>query len=546
MISTAMTVFTFPEQGCVQKTVYEPLPDRVHAVSYNGAFWFAGNDVGFLVGVVNPTDFFGKRSGTENLLRTGDLSCRDVNGRKRTLFWVNENAIRKVLALAKKSIAKNVLDWFENNVFPYTDSITEVPKETAGTGNGTATTVATTETSVGTAVTGTEVLDSVPVSVEQDSDMQSFVNKEFGNIRLVYENGKVYFNGTDVCVALGYVNSRMAIQQHCDKTGIIKRYVLDTMNRSREMPFVSEPNLYRLIIRSNKPDAQKFEHWVFDEVLPAVRRSGMYMTPSAVKDYHENPERFDERLSLMMQKMDDMQKALNTILLENKEIKQLNADLRKQNEKLNMGLVASRQVQQKQAERLRYRAVALEFVKLYGKQAGILPAQFFSNELGVSSARMFNTVLVSLGVLREKRTKDGKNIHRYAQGGWQKHVRHIVRKVNTQLPNGNIRDVSFEVGQSSPGWLPSFHANIIAYIKSLGLLTPDGKFDQAKWEKGRKAVEREYRRKDAVLPQAWAKMYFSQELLPFENLSEPVQGHLFNAEMLEFSQMASTKKKAEK
>ena len=87
--------------------------------------------------------------------------------------------------------------------------------------------------------------------------------------------GGIWFCGTDVCNILGYQNSRKALQDHCKEAGVTKRYT-PTTSGNQEITFINEPNLYRLIIKSRKPEAERFEAWVFEEVLPQIRKTGSY------------------------------------------------------------------------------------------------------------------------------------------------------------------------------------------------------------------------------------------------------------------------------
>ena len=87
--------------------------------------------------------------------------------------------------------------------------------------------------------------------------------------------GEIWFCGTDVCNILCYQNSRKALQDHCKEAGVTKRYT-PTTSGNQEITFINEPNLYRLIIKSLKPEAERFEAWVFEEVLPQIRKTGSY------------------------------------------------------------------------------------------------------------------------------------------------------------------------------------------------------------------------------------------------------------------------------
>lgn len=89
------------------------------------------------------------------------------------------------------------------------------------------------------------------------------------------EDGEQWFCAKDICAILGYSNSRQSIGDHCREKGVSNRYTL-TEKGNQELQFIDEGNLYRLIIRSRKETAKRFESWVCDEVLPALRKTGGY------------------------------------------------------------------------------------------------------------------------------------------------------------------------------------------------------------------------------------------------------------------------------
>lgn len=113
--------------------------------------------------------------------------------------------------------------------------------------------------------------------------MSNLINFDFKNqpVRTITdEHGEAWFVASDVCNILGYANSRKAINDHCKAKGVTKRYT-PTESGEQEMTYINEPNLYRLIIKSRKPEAEKFEEWVMEEVLPSIRKTGSYTVAPA-------------------------------------------------------------------------------------------------------------------------------------------------------------------------------------------------------------------------------------------------------------------------
>lgn len=106
--------------------------------------------------------------------------------------------------------------------------------------------------------------------------LQVFRNPEFGEIRTITENGEVLFCGVDVARALGYVKPHGALSTHCRSP--LKRGVPHPQSPERtiEMVFIPESDLYRLAFRSSLPTAEQLTDWVAEEVLPTLRRTGSY------------------------------------------------------------------------------------------------------------------------------------------------------------------------------------------------------------------------------------------------------------------------------
>ena len=109
------------------------------------------------------------------------------------------------------------------------------------------------------------------------TEIRVFNHEMFGELQVLVENGEIYFPATDVAIILGYTNPHKAIKDHCKEKGVTIRSAL-TSGGKQQKKFINEGNLYRLIVRSKLPEAEKFESWVFDEVLPTIRKTGGYVS----------------------------------------------------------------------------------------------------------------------------------------------------------------------------------------------------------------------------------------------------------------------------
>lgn len=117
--------------------------------------------------------------------------------------------------------------------------------------------------------------------------LKIFSNDEFGEIRTVEIDGKIYFVGIDIARALGYSNPSKAVIQHCK--GVTKLGIPSNGGK-QETNCIPEGDLYRLITHSELPSAEHFENWVFDEVLPSIRKHGIYATDKVIDDILNNPD----------------------------------------------------------------------------------------------------------------------------------------------------------------------------------------------------------------------------------------------------------------
>jgi anti-repressor protein len=130
-------------------------------------------------------------------------------------------------------------------------------------------------------------------------NIQIYKNKEFGAVRTSEENGNVLFCGNDVATSLDYTNPQKALKDHCREDGVTFRSVIDSMGRTQQAKFIDEGNLYRLISHSKLPSAERFERWVFDDVLPTIRKHGAYVTTAKLEEIMNDPDSWIKLLTAL-------------------------------------------------------------------------------------------------------------------------------------------------------------------------------------------------------------------------------------------------------
>ena len=147
------------------------------------------------------------------------------------------------------------------------------------------------------------------------NDLMIFSNPEFGEIRTIEEDGKFLFCGNDVAKSLGYKRPKDAVAAHCK--GAVKRRTL-TKGGEQEMVFITEGDIYRLAAKSELPGADRFESWIFDEVLPSIRRNGGYIA----RQEELSPEELMAKALMVAQKtLADREARLSALTVENQIMK---------------------------------------------------------------------------------------------------------------------------------------------------------------------------------------------------------------------------------
>jgi len=150
-------------------------------------------------------------------------------------------------------------------------------------------------------------------------NLQIYKNPEIGSVRAVTVDGVPYFIGKDVASILGYERPAKAILDHVDVEDKDEVPIQDSIGRMQNTPIINESGLYSLILSSKMPNAKKFKRWVTSEVLPAIRKHGLYATDdlindpdlaiaafTALKKEREKSRQLEETLAIQNQQITEM------------------------------------------------------------------------------------------------------------------------------------------------------------------------------------------------------------------------------------------------
>lgn len=174
------------------------------------------------------------------------------------------------------------------------------------------------------------------------NELQIFNSPEFGDIRTVEIDGKPYFVANDVAKSLGYKRPADAVTAHC-KGSVKHRYL--TEGGEQEVKVIPEGDVYRLISRSKLPSAEKFERWVFDEVLPSIRKHGAYMTEQVIEKALTSPDFLIQLATQLKEEQEKRKLAESEVKMKNQIISELKPKADYYDEILkNPGLVTITQI----------------------------------------------------------------------------------------------------------------------------------------------------------------------------------------------------------
>ena len=147
---------------------------------------------------------------------------------------------------------------------------------------------------------------------ESKDNLQIFENKSFGQVRVLEKNGEIWFVGNDIAKGLNYSSARQAIDDHVDEEdkGVSK---CDTPGGKQKMKIINESGMYSLILGSKMPKAKEFKRWATSEILPSIRKTGMYATDETIEKILTNPDFGIKLLSQLKEEREEKKKLIGKI-----------------------------------------------------------------------------------------------------------------------------------------------------------------------------------------------------------------------------------------
>lgn len=150
------------------------------------------------------------------------------------------------------------------------------------------------------------------------SELQIFKNAEFGSVRTLTINDEPYFVGKDVAEILGYTNPSKALADHVDEDDKLNNESLSSLGQ-RGGWIINESGLYSLILSSKLPNAKKFKRWVTSEVLPSIRRHGIY----AIDEVLNNPDMLIAALTELKAEREKTKLLTETVAVQKQQISEM-------------------------------------------------------------------------------------------------------------------------------------------------------------------------------------------------------------------------------
>ena len=152
------------------------------------------------------------------------------------------------------------------------------------------------------------------------NEVKVFENEQFGSIRTIEHEDSVWFVGKDIAGILGYSDTNKAIAMHCDGEDKKLNDKSSSSFGQRGATLINESGLYSLILSSKLPKAKEFKHWVTSEVLPSIRKHGVYMTPERLTESLQNPDSLITILETLKTEQDKNKALTETVTAQEKEL----------------------------------------------------------------------------------------------------------------------------------------------------------------------------------------------------------------------------------
>ena len=207
-----------------------------------------------------------------------------------------------------------------------------------------------------------------------ENEIKLFTNQVFGNVRATVINGDVWFVGKDVATALGYTNPNKALKDHCREEGVTFCYT-PTNGGKQELKYINQRNVIRLIMRSKLKQAELFQDWVEDEVIPSVLATGSYSVKDSymIDDPIERAQRWIEEAMIRKQLEIENQEKQKLIEKQEGKIEEQNKSIRNL---LDISDLQYETIRQRIFEFMRprytaYGALYQEFDLRYGVRSGV-------------------------------------------------------------------------------------------------------------------------------------------------------------------------------
>ena len=244
-----------------------------------------------------------------------------------------------------------------------------------------------------------------------------FQNEEFGQLGILFIDDKPFFPATECAKLLGYSNPEKAIRDHCK--GVNESFTPSGGGKQKTR-YIPEGDLYRLIIRSKLPAAERFERWVFESVLPTIRKYGVYAAPEVLSKFVRDPKFAEEvfkqlieereRTAALLEDIDFLAKQNDELLCVNDELLEINEEL---------------------VERAKVQEPKAHYCDVILQCKSVVPVSLIAKDYGLSAIR-FNKLLHKLRIqyrlgktwlLYQRYADKGyTQSHTYEAGEWECHV----------------------------------------------------------------------------------------------------------------------------